>query len=230
MFAKTLGFWALAGALLAACVGDQIVRRRLWADDGALLGLCGAFVALVVMGPAALQDGAAENYFFPLALHLALLSGAALRLTAHSWVAGAGALGWLASAGLVGLALAGLLGATDLRPMHRGIMMAKACLDPLPRPLFVDNPYLSLPWMNPGEEHYVLSFQYRRERAMGKQFAGNGIGGLIERGHFASLAVWSSDPVIVLDGTQPSQYVETGRCEGARIFLRRDLAEKGPTR
>lgn len=229
MGVKTLGLWGAATAILAALAADRRVRIALWRDDGVALGLCGSLVALGVMGLASLQTGAGENYFFSLAFHLALTTVAGMAVlgeVAERWyvrAAAAGAAGWAAVAVATGLALGGVVGTTDLRYMHTAFTAWKACLDPMPRPVFVDNVYMSLPWMTPATEPFVLSFLYRVERDMGKPFAGDGIGGLVARGHFATIAVPAPEAPAAIDSANLDGYGVAKSCQGLQVLLRRDL-------
>jgi hypothetical protein len=86
----------------------------------------------------------------------------------------------------------------------------------------VDHPYLSLPWMTPGTEPFVLSYTYTIERAMGRRYERDGIGGLIRDGHFAAVAVPGEAPPAAIDGASLNGYgLVPGACEGMSVFLRK---------
>jgi len=193
--------------------------------------ISGLAVSLALAFPASMQTGASDNYFFQAALFSAYLTVAGFAVLAEEKSAllrlgtGAGLAALTLAAGLV---LGGVIGTKDMRPLHRAHMAIKSCLDELPRPLFVGDVYLSLPWMTPGTEPFVLSFFYNRERALGRPFEGDGIGGRIAAGRFAALAIWEdkisvgSDGVPRFDGASLEGYQRRpGSCVGLVVWLRK---------
>jgi hypothetical protein len=101
-------------------------------------------------------------------------------------------------------------------------MAAKACLEKMPPPAFSPNPYTMLPWMHPGNTHFILAYNYAPDRRAGRRFERGGIGGLIGEGFFASLYLAAPDGKY--DGAELSRrYVKRGRCGGQDIWLRRKL-------
>ena len=48
---------------------------------------------------------------------------------------------------------------------------------------------MSLPWMYPADQHFVLQTSYYWDRTAGIKMEGGGLGGLMDKGYFASLAL-----------------------------------------
>lgn len=219
----------LVATLVAALVPE--VRRRALADERlALAGLCSA-AGLGVAGLTSLQTGSAENYYFTASVFITLTSLIGLdvvRQCAPARASGMATLGvgaaWLVQALAVGAVLVGLAGARpgDLASGHGGLVAAKRCLDGLPRPLYVDNDYLSLPWMTPDNPPFVKPFPYGMERAMGRWFERGGIGGLVGEGWFAAIVVPGVDAPPAVDGAALERYRSAPElCPGWVVLLRR---------
>jgi hypothetical protein len=173
-------------------------RERLklfWQNDNFVLGCGGIFCATVIAVPGSAQLGGAENYFFSLSFFLGLMVCASLPILAKLGEAvwtrtlAAGNIGWATLLVAIGLVLSGSTGVINVRNQHTNYMAGKRCIDSLPRPLYVNNPYLSLPWMAPNTEPYVVSYNYLDDRNAGQAFKFGGIGGLISTGHFKVLAI-----------------------------------------
>ena len=97
-------------------------------------------------------------------------------------------------------------GVIDMGPQHARHMELKRCLDVVPRPLYVHDRYLSLPWMTPGNTPYVLAYIYETDRALGTSFEHGGIGGLITSGAFAAVVVRGGEAPGKLDGARLDGY------------------------
>lgn len=223
---------AVAAAVMVFLVAVNAGARRVFLRNLHIqIGLTGLAVSLALAFPASMQTGASDNYFFQAALFSAYLtvSGFAVLEKEKNALLRLGAGAGLAALTLaVGLVLGGVIGIKDMRPLHRAHMAIKSCLDELPRPLFVGDVYLSLPWMTPGTEPFVLSFFYNRERALGRPFEGDGIGGRIAAGRFAALAFWEdkisvgSDGVRRFDGASLEGYQRRPEsCMGLVVWLRK---------
>lgn len=218
----------LLAALAPVLAASPARRRESLADDPLLFALCGAAVAASISVPLSAQVGGSENYLFVLSFYLALLAVAGLATAARGGgaalqrMAAAGVAGWGTLAVAVLVVLAGVTGATGVRREHDANVAFKLCLDRLPRPLYVDNPYLALPWMTPGTEPFVLSYTYPAERALGRRYERDGIGGLIAARHFAALAVPGAEPPARIDGATLDGYAPApGACPGISVFLRK---------
>jgi len=87
----------------------------------------------------------------------------------------------------------------------------------LRQPMFVADQYLSLPWMIPAKEHFVVQTNYRFDKPLGIAMEGGGIGGLIDKGYFASIAIVGNN----FDGSNLRQYRNRNeKCGAFTIFDR----------
>ena len=224
--AKTVPALAAGAATLALLLMRPRLRPRILADDRLVLGLLGSAVAVSLAVITSTHPGAAENYYFASLFFLLLTALAALRL-GLVLPAAAFALGWLAEAGLVAYALTPTGAVKSLDYTHDRYSAARPCLDTLARPLFIDELYLSLPWMTPGTEPFVLAYAYPFARAAGLPFAEGGIGGLIESGYFATLVL--NGPADRFDGGGLFRYEKASEsCAGMTIYRRMDAGVAKP--
>ena len=223
-------------ALAAAAIAFAESIKEMWRSDAFVIGLGGALCAAVISIPGSALSGGAENYFYALSFFMGLMTTASLPMVLERggaparWVLSAGAIGWGTLIASVLLVLGGVTGVVDLRPQNAGYMAAKRCLDTLPRPLFVNNPYLSLPWMTPGATPYVLFYNYQDDLKVGHVFKDGGIGGLIEKGAFAAIAIGRAKGAPAPDRLDwgplagytlaPADYPSNARCPQFHIFLR----------
>ena len=189
---KTLPATLPALAALWLVLRNRETRRAAAEDDPTVLAVPGAVAAVAVAALAAGKVGGAENYYFTPHIMVGMAAFALISISQRSprpsplpWTMAA--IGSLATVAAVAVVLSGLHGRVSLRGQHETLSTLKACMVDLPQPLFVANPHLSLPWNNPSAPHFVLSWRYERERRFGVAFEHDGIGGLIEAGHFASL-------------------------------------------
>jgi len=223
----------LAG-VVAAMATDRGVRLRIaeaaavagrWFPDGVLgFAAIGVLVTSVLVLPASAKLGAAENYYFMLSLLLALLLLVALAALSQSGpfpmlVALALSFGWLLHIAALAMVLAGVTGTLSPRNLHASLTSLRECLaaKKLVPPFFVAHPYLSLPWMIPANRHFVIQTNYRWDRQRGIEMEGGGIGGLIDHGYFATIAI----PGISYDGSALRRYRPRGEaCGDFRIYDR----------
>ena len=223
--AKSVPALAGASAVALILVRSGGVLRALAADDRLLFAALGGVTAMGLALATVGRVGSAENYFLPAAYFLSLVAMAGLasptldgrRRVLLAVLAGA----WLVQATAVALVLAGVTGVISVRDQDRIVAANKACLDSLPRPLFIADHTLALPWLNVGTPPFVTGFAYERARAAGLPFAAGGIGGLIGGGQFAALAL-PPDVGTSYDGGSLELYQrrEAG-CPGFAVFLRR---------
>ncbi len=221
-------------AALALAAASPARARAFRESDPVVFAAAGVLVAALLSIPASAQTGASESYYFTLAFFLCLLAVAGLAVLARRDdpalrpAAAAGMAGWGTLIAALILVFSGFQGVIDLGGMHGRHMAAKRCLDTLPRPLFVADRYLSLPWMTPGNVPYVLAYIYETDRALGREFEHGGIGGMIEKGRFAAIALWGNEAPGELDGARLDGYtVAPGACRGMTVLLRRPAAPKG---
>ncbi len=213
---------ALAALALAAVTSPRF--RRAWLDDErAVLVLIGLCTAGIINMLANFKVGSADHYYFSFTYFVALASvvgfskireeaaGAENRIQVKR-VLGISMLGWAANIVAMGVVLFGLRGVVSVMPLHDLTIARKDCADRLPKPVFIGNAYLSLPWMNPGEHNFVISYNYFNERSAGLEFERGGIGGLIKDGYFASLLI-DKEFKDAYDGTPLDNYRRVpGQC------------------
>jgi hypothetical protein len=216
----------LAGIAVLVIALRALGAGAVWRSSAPLrLGVFGCAVWLLFLFPLSAQGGSAENYYFPLSYFLSVvtlssIAAIAARVRTATVVRVAMTSAWLAQSVAVLLVLGGFTGVVSARFMHERFMDDKACLDTLPRPLFVADLYLSLPWMTPGTPPFVLAYGYDRHRRLGRPFDGGGIGGLIDSGYFAALAL-APDTVDVFDGGRLDRYERAARgCSRFSVFER----------
>ena len=226
------GLAAFAGLGLAALLVPGL-RRRILGDQSMAFALTGLGVAAAVTLPTSAKVGASENYFFALSyfLVLAALIGSARIAEGEGgrvvrMVIAVCMLGWVANMGAVATVLVGLKGVTSVAPQHQRSMQLRRCMADLAKPVFVDDTYLSLPWMNPEGPHFSVSFNYQFDRQAGADFEGGGIGGMIERGDFASLLIDHSGDTF--DGGRLDGYERRPPCADLTPFVRRQRADLPP--
>ncbi|GAB6052607.1 hypothetical protein JCM17960_14270 [Magnetospira thiophila] len=216
-------------ALLLLYVRDAGFRRDLHRAPSSLFLGIGVFVSFLFMLPGTAKEGAAENYYFmPMffllaathhALVLALQSdGPWRRLPLHF-----GAAGWSANIAAIGLVLGGVQGVISVDDQHQLNSRYKACIADLPKPTLTDTQYLSLPWMNLSEQAFILNYNYPLQRAAGVPFERGGIGGLVEEGYFASIAL--SHDGDSHDGGRLTHYTRQPLpCAGLTLWLKNNSA------
>lgn len=235
---KTMpGFAAALGGVVWIVAGRRV--RYAWRDDRILFGALAVLSGLVMNASLATHPGAAENYYFWLHWGVVVFAMATLRMTRDddargtatvvplAWIAG-----WVALFVAVGVVILGYHGTRGLRPMHRYYMDSKACLDQLPRPLYVNRPYLSLPWMTPGSTPFVVSWYYYFDRRNGQPFEDGGIRGLVAAGKLATVVVTRVMKTEAIDGLDADSLpgytrVEPPKCDGFKVFVRKKNGNGG---
>ena len=201
------------------------------------LAFLGILIASVLAIPASAKIGASENYYFTLTFFLILGGLAWLRIARSQgdlpvWISGTMSLGWLGNLIAVGSVLVGLQGVLSTRYMHDGMTQTAECLkgQGLSKSLFIANSYLSLPWMVPAGQHFVIHYNYPRDRASGVPMQGGGVGGLIDDGYFETLVLpaGSKDGY---DGSGLKRYRPRPQtCPGLQIYDRVDGPKHVPGR
>ncbi len=205
------------------------VRALFRESDGALFSALGLGAGLIICLLATNQLGSAENYYFTLTLFAALgwaelFASQAVRAsprfsTLHGMFFG----GWAVLSVALVIVLSGAHGRTDIDKEQADVVAAKQCLDTLARPVFTTSNMHSLPWLIPGNgTFFVLSDLYDEDFKTGAQFAEDGIAGLLERQHFASIFTDASDNRESIYGTPLDGYVvvNTEACAAFRVLAR----------
>ena len=188
------------------------------------LALLGSIVTSVLVIPASAKLGAAENYYFMFSFFfsLALLSALAKVAEADAWPATVSlplSMGWLLHGLAICLVLGGVTGTLSTRYLHANMSKARDCLieKNLPASVFIASPYLSLPWMVPAEQHFVVQTNYRWDKPGGVEMESGGIGGLIDQGYFATIVI----PGDTFDGSDLQRYrLRDDKCGTFNIFER----------
>jgi hypothetical protein len=216
----------LAG--LAAIVAIPSFRRMtieaIRRDDVAKIAALGLLVTTGISLAASLKEGAAEYYFLPQTYYIALLVLTTLsRMTKTMSVPnvawGVLSLGWVAAFLAVASVLMGFKGVLSVRYIHEQFLMAKPCLQAMKQPAFVSNSMLSLPWIMPAKQHFVLHYHYLKDHAAGIKMEQGGIGGLMDKGYFATLALYSEAGPY--DGSDLKRYrARPQACPGMVIYDR----------
>jgi hypothetical protein len=209
----------------------RAARELWWKEDPALLSIGGLLISTLMVLPSSMHQGAAENYYFTLSYFLSLFALWGLRKALSegriaSVLLGIGAAGWVLQGVAVALVLAGFAGVLSVRSTHDMLVENKRCLDSLPRPVFVDDAYLSLPWMTPGSLPFVLAYGYDEDRNADRPFERGGVGGMIEGGFFAALAL-PRGTLSTFDGGSLAAYERIEHpCPTFDVFLRKARISK----
>jgi hypothetical protein len=212
-------------ALFVLLLRSRIKFEEMWKNNYCLVGLTGTFVSALITIPSSAQTGGAENYFFVLSFFMTLwvISVLPIVLRSQGWpvkfTLAMVNTGWMTLSLAIVLVLFGVIGVIDVRGQHTQYMAGKHCLDSLKRPLYVNNPYLSLPWMTPNNESYVLFYEYHLARMARQIFKEDGIGGMISKGKFASLAISADTLPQTVDGASLNKYkIAAHRCSNLHLF------------
>ncbi|MDA1089166.1 MAG: hypothetical protein O3A85_02470 [Proteobacteria bacterium] len=155
--------------------------------------LGGVVTGIETLATSGLQ-ASSENHFFVFSYFLtfaalAIIVWAGRREMVSGAFAGILALGWVGNLAATGSVLLGFKGVVSVRPYHESLVAAKPCLKYLREPFFIANPYLALPWITPSKQPFVMHLNYPFDRAAGIKMEGGGVGGLIDQGYFATLAL-----------------------------------------
>lgn len=217
----------LPGMVIAWLVlRGRSVRQQIAADWQLQFLLITAVCGLGVSILGGFKVGGAENYFFTPSLVLALLvykiwqlsHGSSLALGNGLKVIGFSiVLGWALTGAATVSVIVGINGVISQRSMHDRVSAMQPCLAALPQPIFVNDMNLSLPWITPSDQHFLLSFYYYKDRSGGRVFENDGIGGLIKAGYFNSLVFRTR--LDAFDGASLDQYdLKQMTCEGWVIY------------
>lgn len=190
MFVKSSPLWLMvSGAFLLRTKADPAVPAPPLARDAVALGALGLLVAAPLAFAASCKLGASSYYYFTTLLMLSLLTAGliATRASPRLVVAGLGL-----AAGLQALVLSGQAGKIDLTGQSRELAAVWSVWHRQPEPRFASYTNLNLPWLNSGSPPLVIAFNYDLDRAAGRAFEHDGIGGLIARGYFRTLLLPSA--------------------------------------
>jgi hypothetical protein len=228
MPAGAANLWLVVRALAPLLVGlpwwlGALLQHRPWrqrslAHDALLLSTLGLLITIVAFLIAASKIGASKNYFFTAALLLTV--GTVLGVWPLQRTRIAPALACALALIVQGGLLAGAWGTLSLRTNAEQLAARWAEFQQLPEPRFSHDLRLNLPWLNQQSPPLVLAYDYSRDRAQGRRFAGDGLGGMIARGELAALFL----PAEVhdrYDGATLNNYVRGETIAGLTAYRRR---------
>ncbi len=196
---------------------DLLAREnRSLRQDALQVGLLGTFIGLAIFAPSASKVGAATNYYFSPALMLSLAVSAALPAATKERYILPSALAMLA---LPLAVLLGYAGRTSLADDAGALAQRWAMWKDQPSPRFSSDLSLNMPQPGDTSPAFVLGFNYQADRARGRPFEANGIGGLIEQGYFASLLL-PADTRGRYDGGSLERYVRNEEVAGLALYRR----------
>ena len=195
------------------CCRQSVLRTKIEKDWELQFLIIAAVCSMGVSLLGSFKVGGAENYFFTPSLILTLLLYKIWKLkdihkliseVGVKWIGISLVVGWVLTGAATASVIAGVNGVISQRPMHVRAMQMAPCLRELPAPVFINDMYLALPWISPSDQHFLLSFYYHSDRAEGRPFEADGVGGLINQGYFNSLVL--EKPVDQFDGASLSSY------------------------
>ena len=242
-FLTNLESFAFKGSPLIAIVVATVATatmsarvRQAWAnDEKSRFVLIGFACATLLTTVTSTKIGSGDYYYFVFSYYAALvgvkgfvlLEGEQRRSNSICPIVvfrGLSTLGWLANIVAVIVVLVGFRGVVSVREQNNFYVSVRECVQQLPKPVFIDDGYLSLPWMNPSKINFVLSWSYPIERRRGMRFERGGIGGLITEGYFESLLL-NSDSTSTYDGAGLGGYVKApSHCDVWGVaYLRKPL-------
>lgn len=240
--------------IFVAIIFSSDIRRAVWANQAGRFFAISILPLFLVVLLTSSKVGAAENYYFAFSFYAAASVIVFLKIVFEDEALQQGRsftvfrnttvnvmiLGWGTASVAVSTVLFGFNGITSLQSQHERHTAIQACLQKMPLPVYVPNMYASLPWINLSDPPIVLSWNYRLERRLGLEFERDGVGGLINDGHFESLLLsepqsdqdgmpkdmlekkFRSGPISELDGGSLNGYRNTGqKCAGHVIFLKK---------
>jgi hypothetical protein len=225
---KSAPVLAALGVLGVVFARSKARRRALFENESVAFALIGLLVSVAITLPLTAKVGAAENYYFIVSYFICLVVlcgyGTLSRggENAAPLVIGASIFGWGANVVAVGVVLFGLQGVLSVADQHETNIKTQACLEGLQKPVFIDNQYASLPWMNTSKPIIFLSWNYTvAESGKNAAFERGGVGGMIEDSFFAALAL-NGEAQSEYDGGSLDAYrPRPGLCAGMTVYQRK---------
>lgn len=186
-------------------------------SDALLLGAVGTVLSVALAFPSSCKGGAASNYYFTPLLMSSLAVGAALARSRTLLLPAA-------IAAMLALTLAapftGRFGTLTLRPNALALAERWEVLQKAPEPRFSYDARLMVPWLTPKSPPIVLAFNYEWDRRHGRVFESGGIGGLLDKGFFASALLPAGTER--WDGSDLARYAPTQQVGDMALHLRND--------
>ena len=205
--------------LLLRPIGGVAVRRP--AILFAALGIA-VSAPLTVISSAKL--GGSENYYFVISFHLGFLLLATVVnggwQQAPAWWRRLSIASWALTGTALLAVLLGFTGELSVRRIHDSLVATARCVGTQPGPVFIESASLALPWMVPSDPAFVLHWNYPLDRAAGVAMEGGGVGGLIERGYFATVVLGTGQTGFD-GGNVARHYQPAATCPDFVIYRRR---------
>lgn len=216
MLVKASPLVLLVGAGLFLRRPETAADNHPLAIDACLLGRLGLLVAMPLGFAASCKLGAVSYYYFTTTVMLSILAASLIARVGNSRLIVAG---FGMAAGLQTLVFFGYAGKIDLSDQTRKLAATWAVWQRQPEPRFSSLTSLNLPWLNSNSLPLVLSFNYGRDRAAGRPFERDGLGGLIATGYFRTLLL-PADTGAAYDGGSLQSYTRGEAINGLTIFHR----------
>jgi hypothetical protein len=220
---------------LVVILSCKKLRRGILENDIFLFSVIFLLTTIIIVVPASMMEGAADNYYFIVIYSLSLMAVILVdRISEYKlneseqgeknlWAYfGFLIFGWTVHAVALMMVLTGHARVLSVYPKHCNTVRAQRFIERLPKPLFVDDKYLSLPWMNPSVPYVFTNWSYKKDRESGVLFKDGGIGGLIKRDHYKTLLLGGK--VGFFDGADLSEYVVWPvKYEGFYVYVRKGI-------
>ena len=217
MLVKSAPLWLI---LAAGCLFRHQSRPAAvppLARDTLVLGTIGLLIAGPLAFAATCKLGAYSYYYFTTLLMLSILAAGLIATVAGArLVAAAFAL----AVALQSLVLSGYAGKISLADQSRDLATLWTVWQKQPEPRFSSLTSLNLPWLNAASPPLVLAFNYPLDRAAGRAFEHDGLGGLITSGYFRSLLL-PSDTGTEYDGGSLRLYSRGETVGGLAVYHRK---------
>lgn len=221
LFAGKMAPFAIGFVVVAAML---VRNRHAHKNEIGDFLLIGSSVSLLLALATSGKTGGADNYFFTTAVwHSALVVWAFSRFSGQEllYLKRAFLFGWfVVLLGVLAVAL-GVRGSVNAHQTTSKYNELRECAKGVRQPVYIDNQYMHLPWMNPSPIPIIDSWNYEYYRSKGSVLEYDGIGGLLDRGYFGSVLI-SPDRNRRLDGSEMKKYQFANRsCGGLLLYERR---------
>lgn len=207
-------------------------RKDILKNDHILFTIIFLLTSILITVPASAMDGAADNYYFIVLYAFSLTSvillnkisndrKLVLKRANYRFKIFVGVLisSWIVHVFSLMAVFTGYTGVVSVYPQHVNLVKHQKCIEEFPKPLFVDSPYLSLPWMNPSEPYVITNYSYKKNLKFGI-VKDDGIGGLIKHGHYNTLLL--TEKLEFFEGTDLSTYeILPIKCEGLYVYVKK---------
>ena len=111
---------------------------------------------------------------------------------------------------------AGVRGVVSIANNANYFLQGRKCTQVLPRPFYIDDFYLSLPWMNNSRPVVYPAYNYKYRRSKKYRYELGGLGGMIMAGRFKALAL--KENIKEFDGASLSNFERLGKCGGLYLY------------